>query len=100
MPATASCASAAPEGYRPVEVGEDLLLGHAEGFTRLQHAVLRAACRPQPLGRGIVESEQQGGRGKLPAPVDAHIDMVFGVELEIEPGTAVRDDPRCKQVFS
>ncbi len=91
---------AAPEGYRPVEVGEDLLLGHANGFARLQHPVLGAAGRPQSLGGGIVEGEQQGCRWKLAAPVDPHIDMIFGVELEIEPRAAIRDYPRCKQVFS
>ena len=50
-----------------VELGEQLLAVHAE-------------C------------EQQRRRRQLAAPVDAHIDEILGVELEVEPGAAIGDD--------
>ena len=31
---------------------------------------------------------------ELPAPVDAHVEDVLRVELEVDPGTAIRDDAR------
>ena len=40
--------------------------------------------------------EQHGGR-KLALPVDAHVNDVLGVELEVEPGAAIGNDPRREQ---
>ena len=90
----------APKGDRPVKVGEYLLLRHAGGFTGLQRPALGAAARPQLLGRGIVECEQQSCRRELPPPVDPHVYVVLCVELEIEPGAAIGDYARGKQVFA
>ena len=39
----------------------------------------------------------EGGGRELPPPVDAHINHVLGVELEVEPGAAIRDHPRGEQ---
>ncbi len=88
------------KGDRPVEPRKDLFLGHAAGFARLQRLAVGLALRPHRFGRGIVERHQQGCGRQFAAPVDADIDVVLGVELEIEPRAAVRDDPRCEQVFA
>src|SRR5262249_48648394 len=50
----------------------------------------------------VVESEgiEQRRHRKLPATVDAHIDDVLGVELEVEPGTAIRNDTGGEQELS
>src|SRR6185437_15772588 len=60
------------ERHDVIERGEDLLAVHAEAV-------------------------EEGGGRQLAAPVDAHIDDVLGVELEVEPGAAVRDDPRGEE---
>jgi hypothetical protein len=39
----------------------------------------------------------QGRHRKLPAPIDAHIDDVLGVELEVEPGAAIGNDAGGEQ---
>ena len=73
------------------------------GVERRLPAVLR-----QLVGDGLVEGvqdllgieaqriEQRGDR-QLAAAVDARIDDVLGVELEVEPRTAIRNDARGEQ---
>ncbi len=39
------------------------------------------------------QGQQQRGRRQLAPPIDAHIDKILGVELEIEPRPAIGDDP-------
>ena len=48
----------------------------------------------------VVERQQQRRRRQFAAPVDADIDVVLGVELEIEPRAAIRDDPRGEEVLA
>ena len=48
------------------------------------------------LGIHAERIKQRGDRD-LPAPVDARIDDVLGVELDVEPGTAIRNDARSEQ---
>ncbi len=59
-------------------------------------------------GDGLVEARQdllvihaqrveQRGHRQLAAPVDAHVDDVLGVELEVEPGAAIGDDAGGEQ---
>ena len=43
------------------------------------------------------EGREQRGHRNLAAAVDARIDDVLGVELDVEPGTAIRDDAGGKQ---
>ena len=43
------------------------------------------------------QGEQQGGDRHLAAAVDAHVQQVLGVELEVEPGAAIGNDPRREQ---
>jgi hypothetical protein len=45
----------------------------------------------------VAERAQQDGRRQLAAAVDAHEHVVLGIELEVEPGAAVGDDPRREQ---
>jgi hypothetical protein len=45
----------------------------------------------------VAERAQQHGRRQLAAAVDAHEDVVLGIELEVEPGAAVGDDPRGEE---
>ena len=40
------------------------------------------------------EGQQQRRHRQLAAPVDADMDEILGVELEVEPGATIRDDPR------
>ena len=44
--------------------------------------------------RRVAERAEQHRRVHLPAPVDAHVDDVLRVELEVEPRAAVGDDAR------
>ena len=43
---------------------------------------------------------KQGGHRQFAATVDARIDDVFGVELKVQPGAAVRDDAAGEQQFT
>ena len=43
---------------------------------------------------------KQRGYRKFAATVDPCVNDVFGVELEVQPAAAVRDDPRSKQQFT
>src|SRR5262249_16783729 len=49
--------------------------------------------------RWVLEAKriEQGRYWQLAAPVDAHIDDVLGVELEVEPRAAIGDDARREQ---
>ncbi len=51
----------------------------------------------QDLGVRVAERPQQDRDRELPAPVDAREHAVLGVELEVEPGAAVRDHPGLEQ---
>ena len=46
------------------------------------------------------QREQQAGDRQLTLTVDADVDDVLGVEFEIEPRTAVRNDAGCEQEFA
>src|SRR5207244_6769201 len=64
-----------------VEVSEDLLVGED----------LRA------VGRALLqepERAQEGGGVHLPPPIDAHVQQVVGVEVELDPRAAVGDHAR------
>ena len=43
---------------------------------------------------------QQRGDRQLALAVDADVDDVLGVELEVEPAAAIGDDPRGEQIFA
>ena len=88
------------EHHLGIEVGEDLLLIHAAHFTGLELLALRLAFGAQPLSRSTLQRVEQRGDGKLPLPVDAHVDQVLAVEFEVEPGAAIRDHPCREQVLA
>src|SRR5439155_16143637 len=49
--------------------------------------------RAQDLGVGLeTQRAQERGRQELPLAIDAHVEDVLLVELELDPGAAVRDD--------
>ena len=60
----------------------------------------RGALGAQLLGLGAVERIEQRRHRQLAAPVDADIDVVLGVELEIEPGAAIGDDARGEEILA
>jgi len=47
--------------------------------------------------RRHAERQEERRRGQLAAPVDAHVDEVLGIELEVEPRPAIGDDPGGEQ---
>ena len=53
--------------------------------------------RAQDLLVAVAERAQQDGHRQLAAAVDAHEDVVLGIELEVQPGAAIGDDPRREQ---
>ncbi len=88
------------EHHLAVEVVEDLLLIHAADLAQLQRLALRLAPGAQLRGGGAFQRIQQRGDRQLPLPVDADVDQVLAVELEVEPGAAIRDHPRGEQVLA
>ena len=61
---------------------------------------LRLARGAQRLGGATFQRVQQRGDRQLPLAVDADVDQVLAVELEVQPGAAIRDHPRGEQVFA
>src|SRR5919108_6360049 len=91
---------ATPEDDRSVEVRQDLLFGHADGFARQYCFALRFAAQAQLFGSPTIEGKQQRCHRKLATAVDAHIDVVFGVELEVEPGAAIGNYSGSEQILA
>ena len=67
----------------------DLVLGDEEGVLVEEHI--------EHLGIGHAEGAQDHRHRQLAAAVDAREHVVLGVELEVEPGTAVGDDAGVEQ---
>src|SRR5579864_2657821 len=88
------------EGRRRVEVVENLLLRHALRLARLQGLALRGALGAEFRRRLAVEREEQGCDRQLAAAVDAHIEVILGIELEIEPGAAVGNDAGGEEILA
>src|SRR3546814_3114397 len=55
---------------------------------------------PFRSGLGRVERQQQRRRRQLAAAVDAHVDEVLGIELEVEPGAAVGNHAGGEEVLA
>ena len=83
-----------------VEVVEDLLRGHALGLVRLEHLALFRQLGAPLLGLLAVEREQERRHRQLAAAVDADVDQVLGVELEVQPGAAVGNHPRREEILA
>ena len=79
---------------------EDLLLRHAAEATLLLAPARFALGEAVAFFGRPVERQQQRRHRQLAAAVDADIDEVLGVELEIEPRAAIGDDPGGEQVFA
>ena len=90
----------AVEHHLAVEVGQDLLGVHAADFAEIDGLALGLTRGAQLLGVRAFQRIQQRGDRQLPLAVDADVDEVLAVELEIEPGAAIRDDPRGEQVLA
>ena len=45
----------------------------------------------------VIERQQQRGDRQFAAAVDADMHDILGVELEVEPRAAIRNDPRGEQ---
>ena len=88
------------EQHLAVEVGEDLLGRHAGHLVGLDPLALGRARRAQLLRLEAVEAHEECGHRQLAPAVDAHVDEVLGVELEIEPGAAVGDDARGEKILA
>ena len=79
--------------------------GHGLVHQQLRHEGLLdgLALQIHPLGlveeveqlfRGVPQGFQEDGGGELPPPVDAHVQDVLGIELEVDPGPPERNEPR------
>ena len=78
-------------------------------------AFLQIGNGPALLGRLVLDGSVEGAedfflvqaqrieqrrRRQLAAAIETHVDHVLGVELEVQPGTAIRDDAGSEQVFA
>ena len=54
----------------------------------------------EQLFRRVPQGFQEDGGGKLPPPVDTHVQDVLGIELEIDPGPPERNQPRRVDDFT
>ena len=85
------------------EIVHRLVAAHAVGVERHPPAVLGALVedlleeRVEDLLAVHAEREQERRHRNLAAAVDARMDDVLGVELDVEPGAAIGDDPRREQ---
>ena len=90
----------AGEHHLAVEEVQDFLGIHAADLAGLDGLALRRARCAQLLGVAAFQRVQQRGHRQLPLAVDADVDQVLAVELEIQPRAAIRDDPRGEQVLA
>ena len=85
------------------EIVYRLVAAHAVGVERHPPAVFRALVddlleeRVEDLLAVHAEREHQRRHRNLAATVDARMDDVLGVELDVEPGAAIGNDPRREQ---
>ncbi len=79
------------------------LATQAIGHEAHAHAVLADAERialeeqVENFARGVAQGAQQHRRGNLAAAIYPDVDVILRVELEVEPGTTVGDDPGREQ---
>ncbi len=83
-----------------VERRQDLLRRQALGLSRIEGLILGNRGRALLPGGVVVERQQQRRHRDLAAAVDADVDQVLGVELEVEPGAAIGDDAGREQVLA
>ena len=83
-----------------VERREDLLRRHALGLRRVERLALGNGGQALLPGGVVVERQQQRRHRDLAATVDADMDQVLGIELEVQPRAAVRDDAGGEQVLA
>ena len=83
-----------------VERGQDLLRRQALGLGRIERLALGDGRGALLRGRVVVERQQQRRHRQLAAAVDADMDQVLGVELEVEPRAAIGDDAGGEQVLA
>jgi hypothetical protein len=90
----------AGEHHLLVEEVQDLLGVHAADLGRVERLALRLARLAQVLGMLRGQRIEQRRHRQLALPVDAHIDEVLAVELEIEPGAAIGDHARGEEILA
>jgi len=80
----------------PARLYADEVIGLEQlgGLAPFEHHRVATVEVVEEVLRGHAERAQQDRRMELPAPVDAHVEDVLRVELEVDPGTAIRDDAR------
>src|SRR6185312_9723753 len=88
------------ESDRRVERAQDLFLRHALRLMWLQRLRRRRTFGAELLGLAAVERIEQRRHRQLAAAVDADIDVVLGVEFEIEPGAAIGDDAGGEEILA
>ncbi len=85
---------------RIVERAEDFLVAHALHHQRINILILFDAFGAVSGRFSAIQSAQQRRHRQLAAAVDANIHMVLGIEFEIEPRAAVRNNAGRKQVLA
>ncbi len=90
----------AREHHLAEKEGKDLLGVHAADLGDLHLLATHRARGAQRLGRLAVERIEQRGDWQLTLAVDADVDEVLAVELEVEPGAAIGDDARGEEILA
>ncbi len=88
------------EHHLGVEVVQDFFLVLPANLRRIKRLAFGLTRRAQLFGRVALQRIQQRCHRQLPLAVDADVDQILAVELEIEPRAAIRDDTGGEQVFA
>jgi len=78
---------------RRLEPGQHVSMDASRESLLLDPDVFNGVVHPEKILVRIAERLEKDRRRDLPASVDPHVDDVLYVEFEIQPRTAVRDDP-------
>jgi hypothetical protein len=83
--------------YGVIEVIEYIVDVHAVDLFERHDRALGRELGPALLGVGRIERQQQCRHRQLAAAIDADVDEILGVELEIEPRAAIGNDAGGEQ---
>ena len=88
------------KGINIIEISQNLFFGHSFDFGRVNLLAFFGQLFDFFFGFFGIQRIQDRCYRQFAAAVDTGIQQVFGIKFKIKPGTAVRNNTGCKQIFT